>query len=35
MTLTYSGKKYLQLQALGFDPSKKTSLTYRGMSHVK
>ena len=35
MTLTYRGKKYVQLQAVGFDRSKKTSLTYRGVSYAK
>jgi hypothetical protein len=35
MTLTYRGKKYLQLQGAGFDATKKAQLTYRGLSYTK
>ena len=35
MTLTYRGKKYVQLQGAGFDSSKKALLTYRGIPYAK
>ena len=35
MTLTYRGKKYVQLQGAGFDATKKAQLTYRGLSYTK
>ena len=35
MTLTYRGKKYMQLQGAGFDATKKIQLTYRGLSYTK
>ncbi|WP_157028554.1 MULTISPECIES: DUF4278 domain-containing protein [unclassified Synechococcus] len=35
MTLTYRGKKYVQIQGAGFDSSKKALLTYRGIPYAK
>ena len=35
MTLTYRGKKYVQMQGAGFDSSKNALLTYRGVLYSK